>query len=66
MEGVRQAYLELTGLSSAVAASRPSGEPSGTKRRAEDALDIDRETLGSLPDNLWTISKIAEPQHRDW
>ena len=50
MEGVRQAYLELTGLSSAVAASRPSGEPSGTRRRAEDALDIDRETLGSLPD----------------
>ena len=50
MAGVRQAYLELTGLSSAVAASRPTGEPSGTKRRAEDALDIDRETLGSLPD----------------
>ena len=50
MEGVRQAYLELTGLSSAVAASRPSGEPSGTRRRAEDALDIDQETLGSLPD----------------
>ncbi|WZN63717.1 MPN domain-containing protein [Chloropicon roscoffensis] len=50
MEGVRQAYLELTGLGSAVAASRPSGEPSGTRRRAEDALDIDRETLGSLPD----------------
>ena len=24
--------------------------PSGAKRRAEDALDIDRETLGSLPD----------------
>ena len=48
MAGVRQAYLELTGLSSAVAASRPSGEPSGTKRRAEDALDNDRETWGSL------------------
>ena len=39
MEGVRQAYLELTGLSSVVAASRPTGEPSGTKRRAEDALE---------------------------
>ena len=39
MAGVRQAYLELTGLSSVVAASRPTGEPSGTKRRAEDALE---------------------------
>ena len=39
MAGVRQAYLELTGLSSVVAASRPTGEPGGTKRRAEDALE---------------------------
>jgi len=96
MAGVRQAYLELTGLSSLPSAvpklrdlcvrcvtenfvprrgrAGPSGakrwdiekeedvdlagqgtevvvdKPSGTKRRAEDALDIDRETLGSLPD----------------
>ncbi|WZN63715.1 AP2-like ethylene-responsive transcription factor [Chloropicon roscoffensis] len=52
MAGVRQAYLELTGLSSLPSAvPKLSREgPSGTKRRAEDALDIDRETLGSLPD----------------
>ena len=49
MAGVRQAYLELTGLSSLPSAvPKLSREgPSGTKRRAED---IDQETLGSLPD----------------
>ena len=52
MAGVRQAYLELTGLSSLPSAvPKLSREgPSGTKRRAEDALDSDRETWGSLPD----------------
>ena len=68
MAGVRQAYLELTGLSSLPSAvpklrdlcarfvaenfvpRRGRAGPSGAKRRAEDALDIDRETLGSLPD----------------
>ena len=52
MAGVRQAYLELTGLSSLPSAvPKLSREgPSGTKRRAEDALDSDRETWRSLPD----------------
>ncbi|WZN65476.1 AP2-like ethylene-responsive transcription factor [Chloropicon roscoffensis] len=70
MAGVRQAYLELTGLSSLPSAvpklrdlcarcvaenfvpRRGRAGPSGAKRRAEDALDTDRETLGSfsLPD----------------
>ena len=52
MAGVRQAYLELTGLSSLPSAVPKLSQagPSGTKRRAEDALDIDRETFGSLPD----------------
>ncbi|WZN62343.1 AP2-like ethylene-responsive transcription factor [Chloropicon roscoffensis] len=70
MAGVRQAYLELTGLSSLPSAvpklrdlcarcvaenfvpRRGRAGPSGAKRRAEDALDIDRETWGSwsLPD----------------
>ena len=49
MAGVRQAYLDLTGLSSLPSAvPKLSREgPSGTKRRAED---IDQETSGSLPD----------------
>uniref|UniRef100_A0A7S3C9N0 AP2/ERF domain-containing protein n=1 Tax=Chloropicon roscoffensis TaxID=1461544 RepID=A0A7S3C9N0_9CHLO len=70
MAGVRQAYLELTGLSSLPSAvpklrdlcarcvaenfvpRRGRAGPRGAKRRAEDALDIDRETWGSwsLPD----------------
>ena len=66
MAGVRQAYLELTGLSSLPSAvpklrdlcarcvaenfvpRRGRAGPSGAKRRAEDALDNDRETWGSL------------------
>ena len=68
MAGVRQAYLELTGLSSLPSAvpklkdlcvrfvaenfvpRRGRSGPSGAKRRAEDALDNDQETLGLLPD----------------
>ena len=65
MAGVRQAYLELTGLSSLPSAvpklrdlcvrfvaenfvpRRGRAGPSGAKRRAEDALDNNRETWGS-------------------
>ena len=113
MAGVRQAYLELTGLSSLPSAvpklrdlcvrcvtenfvprrgrAGPSGakrwdiekeedvdlagqgtevvvdKPSGTKRRAEDALDNNRETWGSwsLPDQPLDDLLVQEDRHPD-
>ncbi|WZN65475.1 hypothetical protein HKI87_12g70340 [Chloropicon roscoffensis] len=85
MAGVRQAYLELTGLSSLPSAvpklrdlcarcvaenfvpRRGRAGPSGAKRRAEDALDIDRETWGSfsLPDQPLDDLLVQEDRHPD-
>ena len=85
MAGVRQAYLELTGLSSLPSAvpklrdlcarcvaenfvpRRGRAGPSGTRRRAEDALDNDRETWGSwsLPDQPLDDLLVQEDRHPD-